>query len=98
MIISPFYGGEGGAYSSTAAEGGWGEHCTGLCKMVVDTAGKGMREGRNRCLGVGGWKGSNVYMLVALIVVVAEERDGGEQCVTHPRQLLSKKKTASGGT
>ena len=37
-------------------------------------------------------------MLVAVIVVVAEERDGGEQCVTHPRQLLSKKKTASGGT
>ena len=43
-----------------AAEGGWGEHCTGLCKMVVDTAEKGMREGRNWCLGVGGWKGSNV--------------------------------------
>ena len=36
-----------GACSSTAAEGGWGEHCTGLCKMVVDTAEKGMREGRN---------------------------------------------------
>ena len=30
-------------------------------------------------LGVGGWKGSNVYMSVAVIVVVAEERDGGEQ-------------------
>ena len=43
-------------------------------------------------LGVGGWKGSNVYMLVAVIVVVAEERDGGEQYVTHSRQLLSKKK------
>ena len=49
-------------------------------------------------LGVGGWKGSNEYMFVAVIVVVAEERDGGEQYVTHPRQLLSKKKTASGGT
>ena len=61
----------------------------------MGTAEKGMREGRNWCLG---WKGSNVYMLVAVIVVVAEERDGGEQCVTHPRQLLSKKKTASGGT
>ena len=51
---------EGKAYSSMAAEGGWGEHCTGLCKMVVDTAEKGMRERRNWCLGVGGWKGSNV--------------------------------------
>ena len=38
--------------------------------MVVDTAGKGMREGS---LGVVRWKGSNVYMLVAVIVVVAEE-------------------------
>ena len=57
MIISPFYGGEGGACSSMAAEGGWGEHCTGLCKMVVDTAGKGMREGRNWCLGWVGGRG-----------------------------------------
>ena len=31
----PLLWGEGGACSSTAAEGGWGEHCTGLCKMVV---------------------------------------------------------------
>ena len=68
-----FYRDEGGACtcSSMAAEGGWGEHC----KMVVDTAGKGMREGRHWCLGVGGWKGSNVYMLVAVIMVVAEERN-----------------------
>ena len=52
--VSDYQRGEGGACSSTAAEGGWGEHCTGLCKMVMDTAGKGMREGRNWCLGVGG--------------------------------------------
>ena len=48
MIISPFYGGEGGAYNSMAAEGG----------MVVDTAEKGMREGRNWCLGWVGGRGA----------------------------------------
>ena len=33
----------GGSSGGQSSEGGWGEHCTGLCKMVVDTAEKGMR-------------------------------------------------------